>query len=1473
MFNDNYNFTFYFNVTTDTEFKTFDITITFEKYGYDNQTFDVHFDVRRRDVTIAVLKESIAQDNETEYLVAYLNNLEFNFTLTDLNSTVINDFTVDNSTNVTYYGGTSYDFNFPADVIGYFSANITFTRFGYNSTYWYFNVKVDPRNTTLTELGGFINNSIPLDVYFQDVYSLNFNISDDNTTTAITTFFTPVPLFTPSTLNYNSSGSYGYTFYFNTTIDTFTVELSFNRYGYENKTFIAKFTVAPCLTSTGYVDYPNNTHLDSLNYTDVFTFEVEWNDTVHDISLYDDNLDIVGTAVPYIEYMSFNSGMHVFRINATKLGTYNAMITFGNISYVATSYNLTITVGEAHTAIVDYEYTTLFDIDRSTNFTFWVVWNDTDHVKHVDDDSVVLYVNESLSYTNTTLVQNVMNSPGNHSFTFNSTEKAIYNVTLIFEIENYTVAIYTLWIDVGATNTTLTGSLGTGQSITVQFNDTYDFWLYWNNSEDGSPLNASIIEFDNSTHQQFFKITMNDNGNHTFTFKPEEFYQFVITIILKKVNYRSKNFTITFNLEKADTTITGYLLSPLLPFHNRSYSDQVPIWVTWYDIRGNPIIDVIPLTDLPLFVFFTGESNGNYTFLFDAHDLGNYSFTITFSDPRFLTATYNLTIIVYPAVTSLINLTIANGTAVDNLYYTDIVEFSVTWYDQRHDRLLNKTDISSYITGSASNYITVLSVNNGNHSFRFTCSDVGTFTLTITFSMNNYTTSDYTLIFIVYPAVTSLINLTIANGTAVDNLYYTDIAEFSVTWYDQRHDCLLNKTDINSYITGSASNYITVLSVNNGIHSFSFTCSDVGTFTLAITFSMNNYTTSIYNLSFIISSNPSGTAVGGFSSGTIFNYTYGENDSFILRWRDQQHSVPITSATLSWNMTENLFNFTGEDNGDYYYHFNALLMGNYSVYITLEHYGYHPLEIIIGFSVSPVTTSLPVAITPFSTEILFGDMIEVAYSWTNTTSGDPYTNATIKLTIDDVQSNNLIDYQSISPTGSYQVIIDTSELIRGSRNFTLYFEKYGHVNRSISVIVVIRGHTISIIFSVPDNLTQGETFVIQAFVFINDIVASGSQIKRYRINYRAIYLNVLLSGITYSHDYGYSYYKQQEEPLVGESLSFEVWFDYVNGSTIVFNGTETTDSDGIATYLIPDTATQNAVAVTKIAASYSGSDFNDPIILDYPIPGGSIIIQRADELINLLIQLVPLAVLGTLIGSVILIRRRRKEGRGIQDIQAADTDRIADVSSINKIFCRHIDGVTFYNEDLIKESEDTDANTRLMTAITAFIDDVSDKSKVIEGFERNERGKLFMLSYHGKKATITVISTDKVSKFIEEGLESIINEIESSFSKELDAFYSSDLIASDQVKKFIRKHLPFEKVAPKPEVKKPVPKPEVKKPVPKPEVKKPVSKPEVKKPVPKPEAKKPEPRPEAKKESLRETRTKTRSEETRTKARSKERIT
>jgi hypothetical protein len=1063
---------------------------------------------------------------------------------------------------------------------------ITLIKLGYDQQQISITFDIQSRTTDLSDEGGYLNGSSFL-IYWNNSYSFTLNWTDTVNNTRI-----QVSSWLDSYDNTTFDGNY-YDFTFNGTkiLQLWTVTIRFKAYGYDNKTWQFNFDIQARPTGIGAAsDFINGSTVDYLNYTDVFLFQVEWEDLNTSSPVTSTTLVYSGNGSSYVSNYSIAFNIHIFQINATDMGTYEINITFERNNYVSVKYHLIFVINEAHAAIVDSLYIentplTSVDIDRFENLTFWVVWNDTDHDSFLNDTSVDLLVNNSVTGE---LVFVQFSSSGNHSFRFNTSTSGIYNLTLVFDIVNYTTTRYTLWIAVGLTTSTVSsseGGYGTDIEVTVsniQFNSTYDFWVYWNSSTDGASLNDSSLVFSNTSWNTFLTNYTPSNGYHNFTFNAASITGFSVTITFQITDYKAATFKINFNVIKADTNLSDYLYDPSSQVSGVYYADILSFWVIWQDVRGNNITGITPvitpLSITPPNITFNEETSGNYTFIFNVNGVGALSIQITFTDPRFENQNYILTFIVErsPTGSDPSGTTIFNGGTVDFLFYLDTYEFNVTWIDSRH-------------------------------------------------------------------------------GTRVEAIGFVS--------------------------SDNASNYLTATPLSNGVYHFLFNSTAVGTFLLTIDFSFDNYT----------------------------------DTSFVLT-----------------------------------------------------------------FIVNPIITDVPVETESLPTSAITGDTVLTTYSW-------DYNEAIIRVTFEDNELLVNVTESDGSPR-TYQLSIDTHGVIKGSQELVIHFEKYGYENKSVNASLLVLGHTLGFTFTVPDNITQGVAFSIEALVFINDpIVGSSVSIP---IDYRFVYSNQLYSGATSS----FKFY-QQDNYVEGEEVSFEVELELENGTIVILKGTRTTGADGIASYEVPATTTQDAVSIIKISAAYAGSDFYNPITLDYVIPGGSILFQinPYKQLINLLTFLAPFIVVGFAgVGiSGFTLRRRRQERRRIQRIRASATLRIADISSINKIFCRHVDGVTFYNEDLYGVSGDTDAIAGMSTAITAFIDDVGGESTVTEGIERMDRDKFAMLSYHGSKATITIISTSKLSKFIEEMLEAVMKDIEETFTKELQSFYSSDQIPDSRIRQIVRKHLPL----------------------------------------------------------------------------------
>lgn len=66
-----------------------------------------------------------------------------------------------------------------------------------------------------------------------------------------------------------------------------------------------------------------------------------------------------------------------------------------------------------------------------------------------------------------------------------------------------------------------------------------------------------------------------------------------------------------------------------------------------------------------------------------------------------------------------------------------------------------------------------------------------------------------------------------------------------------------------------------------------------------------------------------------------------------------------------------------------------------------------------------------------------------------------------------------------------------------------------------------------------------------------------------------------------------------------------------------------------------------------------------------------------------------------------------------------------------------------------------------------------------------------MLIWHGSYSSFIIISETRLPDYFKERLAKLGREVESKFAHDLEDFYRSDQIPSNQIKKMIRKHIPL----------------------------------------------------------------------------------
>ncbi|MFW9996675.1 MAG: hypothetical protein ACFFD4_31830 [Candidatus Odinarchaeota archaeon] len=644
-------------------------------------------------------------------------------------------------------------------------------------------------------------------------------------------------------------------------------------------------------------------------------------------------------------------------------------------------------------------------------------------------------------------------------------------------------------------------------------------------------------------------------------------------------------------------------------------------------------------------------------------------------------------------------------------------------------------------------------------------------------------------------------NLASITNKSEINLYYKDSFVLELQYNDSEHDITVDgtptiQTSLNFTTTQDITfNWTLIFDINaTGYH------------VVNITFTSFGYHKSLFTVNLSIAEVVTSTD----NQGSLpFQVYFNEELSFWIVYKDTVHLENITNALIT--IEGNCYFTGGNSTGLYTFLFNHSLssVDDQYVVIRFQSYGYEIETFLASFTVKLQLTEIQ-TVNELPTETLEARFITGTYTW-STFGGEPIGGAKINLMINGTDRDQFL-VTEISP-GTYVVNISTSNLKKGWKNFTLTFEKYGYTSYVIQENVLIRGHKIGMIITVPDSFTQGSPLEFSIFLFYND---SGTPVNSNHLSTgnNLVYLSYWWRDTTVTSAFTSDYLldgplpnsflrnakSQNDVPVIGESVSFEIVLEYDDGTEKTLQDIIVTDYNGIARYRISGTDTRQVISVNRIYAAYSGSEYNEPLEMEYSIPGGSFEFTDVffiEEVIDLLIALLAIifVALTTIftIGFLFLRKRKAKQSRFITSKALWDDSkqRIVDVTSINRIFCRHVDGITFYNESLYGKERDTDAIAGMSTAIGAFIDDVAEQSTVTKGFERMERGKFSMLSFHGQKATITIISTGKVSRFMEKMLENALKEIENIFGQQLDRFFSSDQIPAEEVKEIVRKHLPL----------------------------------------------------------------------------------
>jgi hypothetical protein len=739
------------------------------------------------------------------------------------------------------------------------------------------------------------------------------------------------------------------------------IEIRLSRMGYESLTYKVTFNVQETPTGLGEKStYSNDTEL-SRYYTDQTTFNISWNDTIHNTIIAGGNTPVfAGNGSSYVTQNSHGEGNYSFTFDAAVLGRFVVIITLTKANYTSLDYHLVFIINSNPTILQN-----LSPADNNTVIT-WdktvaasLTWNDTYHNELISGATLVF------GPGNATYIESGAASGGTYPFIINGRYLGVYWFKITLSKYGYANQTFLVRIQVNQSPTDANPQWPSGiTTIQLSYTDSYTFWVQWQdtdgtqgsdtpvwiNDTDGPSLNDSFVSYQKAQSNPA-------NGNHTFVFNEDGTLLpglYIIGITLGNLTHANTLYELLFYVDYASTALIEY------SYVNGSsvmvaYSDSLEFYIRWQDVNHTDWLESPnpPRGDLEL---RAAPTNGTHTFRFNSggsKSTTSWYYTIILNvtgNHGYEPYVYHITFIVTENPTQITNWS-DKPINESSVIFGQISNFWVEWSDMNHSIPISGASVT--VSGNGSMKVQELTHSGGTYQFLFVGNQKAFFEVYIQLNLSGYSTAMHSLNFSVIAANTEISNSKAQNNTAI-YLRYGDDYPFWLLWNDTDNNALIE--DLTPGI--SESSHVTLMGQPaSGNHSFLFTATELGSFPVTITLDVAGYQIQHYVLTFEVESNPTAFSTWTIAPGSEQDVAYSGSFAFSFTWEDTNHSIAIESATVSNNETT----YVAEgphSGGNYFFVFSALVLGTYGVNITLTTTGYDTLSYLVTFHVVKSATEL-----------------------------------------------------------------------------------------------------------------------------------------------------------------------------------------------------------------------------------------------------------------------------------------------------------------------------------------------------------------------------------------------------------------------------------------------------------------------------------------------------------------------------------
>ncbi|MHA2277285.1 MAG: hypothetical protein ACXAC2_16035, partial [Candidatus Kariarchaeaceae archaeon] len=568
--------------------------------------------------------------------------------------------------------------------------------------------------------------------------------------------------------------------------------------------------------------------------------------------------------------------------------------------------------------------------------------------------------------------------------------------------------------------------------LDVTNRSTFYFWVIWFsqygdslNDSDGVGISSSDVVLDSTD-----PIT----GNHTFKFVPTTIGPINVTLTFQIANYNAAIFNINVtSIESTSLTITE---PNLLLIWRENTTTQI-----WYNNSANvpiPGATIVVDGDIGHPAVFNSSSGAYYYHLNSTQyngveDYINLNITAYRLYYQNQTLYFNLTI--NPADSSVENASTKLYPELNNIPSDEVFEFWIIWQSEYND-FLNASD-GVLINGTLNNHPDVslsdTDANTGNHTFIFFYSGTAVLTFNLTFVIENYIKLEFLVSFNVFNRTMMIDNglSNPINGQTIDFLQYGEFYFFSVFINDSSTKLPLNTTILNLPNNVNFLEY-----TDEGNHTFRYNASQIGIFTdLVIVFSLQNYNTLNYNISFIVS--PRNIILDSIHSTpqSIDYLQYGDIFYFLVYLNDSRSGVPLNISTFSGIPLNFYFENFSITKGHLFW-YQAIERGDFTFEINFTKSNFNTYTHSLIFNVTKGDSEVIPSTTSITT--YYSNDAEFSLTWQSIPNPNISSSPILRI----INTSNIV-IQPTSPEWLNNVIIHRMD--NGNYSFTVISNRVGTV--------------------------------------------------------------------------------------------------------------------------------------------------------------------------------------------------------------------------------------------------------------------------------------------------------------------------------------------------------------------------------------------------------------------------------------------